>query len=77
VQFFRIGAGLDDYRCLLTLARLAKAKEGSSAAREAESLIRARMAAFHLGQLDHDRIFGSGDWESFRRRMVNAIEALQ
>jgi hypothetical protein len=77
VQFFRIGAGLDDYRCLLTLARLAKTKEGSPAARAAESLIRARMAAFHLGQLDHDRIFGAGDWESFRRRMVNAIEALQ
>ncbi len=77
VEFERIAAGLDDYRGLLTLARLAKGKAGSPAARAGESLIAGRMAAFHIGDLDHDKLFGINDWESFRQRLVGAIEALQ
>jgi hypothetical protein len=77
VDFMRIAAGLDDYRHLLTLARLAKAKEGTPAARQAEALIRNRMAAFHLGQLDHDPLFGVNDWEAYRRRLADSIEMLQ
>jgi hypothetical protein len=77
VEFLRIAAGLDDYRYLLTLARLAKAKEGTPAARQAEELIRNRMAAFHLGQLDHDALFGADDWTAYRRQLADAIEMLQ
>jgi hypothetical protein len=77
VQFFRVGAGLDDYRLLSTLARLAKARPGTPAAISAEELIRTRMGSFHLGDLDHDRLFGIDDWTQFRRRAVAAIEALQ
>lgn len=75
--FARIAAGLDDYRYLLTLTRLAKAKPGSPAAQAAESLIHARMTAFHLGDRDHDRLFGVQDWGIFRERLANAIEALE
>jgi hypothetical protein len=77
VDFFRISAGLDDYRSLLTLARLAKAKAGTPAAKAAERLISTRMAAFHLGDLDHDRLFGTEDWAAFRQQLASAIEALQ
>jgi hypothetical protein len=77
VEFMRIAAGLDDYRYLLTLARLAKAKEGTPAARQAEGLIRNRMAAFHLGQWDHDALFGADDWAAYRRQLADAIEMLQ
>ena len=77
VEFMRIAAGLDDYRHLLTLARLAKAKEGTPAASQAEALIHNRMAAFHLGQVDPDPLFGVDDWTAYRRRLADAIETLQ
>jgi hypothetical protein len=77
VEFLRIAAGLDDYRHLLTLARLAKAKPGTPAATRAEALIRNRMAAFRLGQLDHDALFGVDDWAAWRRQLADAIEGLQ
>jgi hypothetical protein len=77
VEFMRIAAGLDDYRHLMTLARLAKAKQGTPAARQAEALVRNRMAAFHLGQLDHDPLFGVDDWAAYRRQLADAIETLQ
>jgi hypothetical protein len=77
VNFYRLTAGLDDYRALLTLARLAKAKSGTPEAKAAEVLIRTRMAAFHLGDMDHDKLFGVEDWAHFRQQLVNAVEALQ
>ena len=77
LAFFRIAAGLDDYRSLRTLARLAKEKAGTPQAEAAARLIEARMARFHLGDLDHDRILGAGDWVAFRREVADAIEALR
>jgi hypothetical protein len=77
IEFARISAGLDDYRELLTAARLAKARAGTAAARAAESLIAVRMAAFHLGNNDHDAVFGTEDWAKFRLQISDAIEALQ
>lgn len=77
VEFIRIAAGLDDYRHLLTLARLAHAKAGTPAAAQCEALIHNRMAAFHLGQLDHDQLFGFDDWSAYRRQLADAIEHLQ
>jgi hypothetical protein len=73
VEYERIGAGLDDYRELITLARLASVRRGTGAQR----LIAARMAAFHLEDRDHDRLFGVEDWAVFRRKTENAIEDLE
>lgn len=77
VEFERLRAGLDDYRHLLTLARLAKEKSGSAAAEAAEELIAGRLAAFRLDQREHDRLFGFEDWRSFRRQVADLIERLR
>ncbi len=65
--------GLDDYRYLLTLSRLAAAKRDAAA----QSLIQKRMDSFHLGQRDHDALFPPSDWRDFRLKMATAIERLQ
>ena len=77
VHFERVREGLDDYRRMLTLARLAKDKAPAPAAKAAEALIAKRLAAFKLGQRDHDALFGADDWNAFRREMGDAIEALR
>jgi hypothetical protein len=77
VHFERLREGLDDYRRLLTAARLAREHAGTPAARAAEELIARRLAAFHLGQRDHDAVFGPDDWAGFRSRIGDAIEALR
>ena len=77
VEFERLREGLDDYRRLLTLARLADENPGKPAARAARALIDRRLAAFHLGQRDHDALFPADDWVQFRRRVDDAIEGLR
>ena len=77
IHFEQLREGLDDYRRLLTLARLAKEKAGTPPARAAEELIAARLAAFKLGQRDHDALFGTADWQQFRGKLDDAIEALR
>ncbi|MFV2067155.1 MAG: glycoside hydrolase domain-containing protein [Pirellulales bacterium] len=78
LQFEReIREGVDDYRYMSTLARLAKEKKGSAVAAEAEQLIADRMAAFKLGQRDHDKIFPTEDWREFRLKMAELIARLR
>ena len=77
IHFEQLRAGLDDYRYLLTLARLARDKAGTAATKTAEELVTARLAAFKLGQRDHDALFGPDDWQLSRRNLADAIEALQ
>lgn len=77
IHFEHIREGLDDYRRLLTAARLAKAQAGTPAAQAAEALIERRMAAFKLGQRDHEALFGPDDWKTFRGQIDDAIEALR
>lgn len=77
LEFERIREGLDDYRRLLTLARLAREKAGTPAAAVAETLLAGRLAAFRLGQRDHDAILGAEDWARFRTQTGDAIEALR
>jgi hypothetical protein len=77
LHFEQLREGLGDYRLLLTLARLAKEKTGTPAARAGEELVAARLGAFKLGQRDHDALFGVEDWNAFRRRVSDAIEALR
>ena len=74
--FERKREGLGDYRRLLTLERLAKEKAGTPAAEVANKLITDRMASFKLGQRDHDALFGVADWDAFRAKVNDAIEAL-
>ena len=77
IHFEQLREGLDDYRYMLTLARLAKTKAGTPEAQAAEELIRTRLAAFKLGQREHDELFPKADWKEFRARMAAAIEALR
>ena len=76
VEFERLREGLNDYRRLITLARLAAQHPDAPAARAGRDLIATRMAAFHLGQRDHDALFPIEDWSIFRRQADNLIEAL-
>ena len=36
-----------------------------------------RLAAFKLGQRDHEALLGPDDWQLFRRKLADAIEALR
>jgi hypothetical protein len=73
VHFERLREGLDDYRYTLTLQRLAEARDDSAAL----ALIRDRLAAFRLGQRDHDALFPISDWQEYRSRLAEHIERLQ
>jgi hypothetical protein len=77
VHFEQLREGLDDYRRLVTLARLAGQKPQTSAAKAARELIDSRLAAFKLGQRDHEALFPTSDWADFRRKLDDAIEALR
>ena len=77
VEFERLREGLDDYRRLITLAKLAERAGGGSSARAGKELIARRMAAFKLGSRDHDALFPSEDWGQFRRQVDDLIEALR
>ena len=76
VHFEQLRSGLNDYRRLLTLARLAREKATAPAAAAATALLERRLSSFHLGQRDHDALFPSSDWADFRRQLTEAIEAL-
>ena len=75
--FERKRSGLNDYRRLLTLARLAKEKAGTPAAQAGEKLIADRMASFKLGQTKHEALFDMADYDQFRAKVSDAIEALR
>ena len=74
-QFERLREGLDDYRRLLTLARLADEKKGTAEAAAAKDFIAKRMGAFKLGQRDHDSLLGAADWQAFRSE-ADALDRL-
>jgi hypothetical protein len=65
--------GLDDYRYLLTLARLAGPKNDAAA----QALISERLAAFKLGQRNHEALFPVSDWRQFREKLAEAIARLR
>ncbi len=76
VEFERLREGLDDYRRLITLDRLAGRGTGA-AAKAPRQLIAKRMAHFKLGQRDHDALYPREDWVLFRRQVDDLIEALR
>jgi hypothetical protein len=77
VHFEQLREGLDDYRRLLTLARLANESSGTPAAQAARQLIEDRLSRFRLGQRDHAALFPATDWTDFRTSVDDAIEALR
>jgi hypothetical protein len=77
VYFEQLREGLDDYRRLVTLARLIKEKPNSPAAQAGRQLLDQRMDSFKLNQRDHDALFSPSDWIDFRRKVDNAIEAMR
>jgi hypothetical protein len=58
---------------MLTLARLAAEKHDAAAT----ALIEGRLAAFKLGQREHDALFPVSDWREFRQQMSEAIARLR
>ncbi|MGO9109079.1 MAG: zinc ribbon domain-containing protein [Thermoguttaceae bacterium] len=77
VEFEWFRQGLGDYRRLITLARLARQAAGAPAAAAGQKLIDSRMAAFKLGDREHESLFPVEDWADFRRKLDDAIEALR
>ena len=71
LNFEQVREGITDYRCLLTLARLAKEKAGTPAANEAQDLIKKRMDSFKLGFRE-----GFDDYPVFRKQVMEAIDKL-
>jgi hypothetical protein len=74
VHFERLREGLDDYRRLLTLARLAKERSGTPAAREAEALLAEVLGGFELGDRE---LKGVESFGRLRTRLDEAIEKLR
>jgi len=69
--FERVREGMTDYRCLITLDRLAREKADTPAGKEARALINKRMASFELGFID-----GLKDDSAFRVKLTEAIDKI-
>jgi hypothetical protein len=74
VTFERLREGLDDYRRMLTLARLAREKKGTAAATAGEKVLRDILGAFRLGQRE---LTGAASYGELRGRLDGAIEKLR
>ena len=74
VHFERLREGLDDYRRMLTLGRLADVQPDTAAARAAEKLIAEILGAFRLGQRE---LTGQKSYIELRRKLDVAIESLR
>jgi hypothetical protein len=75
VAFERLREGLGDYRRLLTLARLARERAGTPAARDAEKLIADVLGGFELGEREPKG--GADTYGAIRARLDDAIERLR
>jgi hypothetical protein len=74
VAFERLREGLDDYRRLATLARLAREQAGTPAARDGEKLLAEVLGSFHLGDRE---LKGAESFAALRARLDEAIERLR
>jgi hypothetical protein len=74
IHFEQLREGLDDYRRMATLARLAKEKAGTPAAQEAEKLLADILGAFKLGERE---LKGEESFAALRARLDAAIESLR
>jgi hypothetical protein len=73
VHFERLREGLDDYRRMLTLARLAKEQTGTAAAQEGRALLAEILGGFELGDREPRGVTFIG----LRARLDAAIEKLR
>jgi hypothetical protein len=74
VHFERLREGLDDYRRMRTLARLAKEQAGTPAARDAEKLLADILGAFELGDRE---LKGQESFPALRAKLDDTIERLR
>ena len=74
VHFEQLREGLDDYRRLLTLARLVKEQPGTGPARAGAQWLSEILGAFKLGDRD---LKGAASFAELRSRLDAAIEALR
>jgi hypothetical protein len=74
VHFERLREGLDDYRRMLTLARLAREQAGSPAAKDAEKLLAEILGGFRLGDRE---LKGQASFAALRAKLDAAIERLR
>lgn len=73
LEFERLREGVEDYRRLQTLERLAKEKGDASGLK----IIENRLQSFRLGQRNHDSLFPVSDWKDFRKIVDEKIDTLQ
>ena len=71
-----IRGGIDDYRAMLTLSRLLRAHPNHAHAADARRLLDTKLAAFHLGDRDHDTKWPRSEYQTYRRSLLEAIEQL-
>src|SRR5207249_3064520 len=71
-----IRAGIDDYRYMLTLSRLVREKPHHPAAAAGQRLLTQKLAAFKLGERDHDAKWPISEYRDYRLKLALAIEAL-
>jgi len=69
--FERVREGLADYRCLITLDRLAREKADTPAGKAGRELITKRMESFKLGFRD-----GFKDDDAFRVKVMEEIDRI-
>ncbi|MBN2475284.1 MAG: hypothetical protein JXB62_11785 [Pirellulales bacterium] len=74
VHFERLREGLDDYRRMLTLARLANQRPGTAAAGAAKDLLAEILGGFRLGQRE---LTGQQSYRELRRKLDAAIDSLR
>ena len=74
VHFEQLREGLDDYRRLLTLARLVRENTGTPAAQAGAQVLSEILGAFKLGDRE---LKGAASFEELRRRLDAAIEGLR
>ena len=74
IHFERLREGLDDYRRLLTLARLCREKKGNPVADEGSKWIEGIMNSFHLGDRDNP---SPEKYQMLRSQVDELIEKLR
>ena len=74
VHFERLREGLDDYRRMLTLSRLAKEQAATPAARDAQDLLDEVLGALELGQR---KLTGWRSYGELRGKLDAAIDRLR
>ncbi len=71
-----IREGVDDYRYMLTLARLVREKPNHPAASAARKLLDDKLNAFKLGERDHNAKWPVEEFRAYRLQLAEAIEQL-